>query len=95
MKLEKYGWVFYVLTAIVIISGLIWFLIYRNNQSIKKEKSSIECVIKGNINKDGEKIYHVPGQRYYSVTQINTDMGERWFCSESEAKDSGWRKSKQ
>ncbi len=53
------------------------------------------CVIKGNISSDtGEKIYHVPGQRYYDQTTIDPDKGERWFCTEEEAVANGWRKSK-
>ena len=52
------------------------------------------CNIKGNISySTGEKIYHVPGQQYYSQTKINTAYGERWFCSEAEAIRAGWRKS--
>ncbi|USQ76031.1 thermonuclease family protein [Ornithinimicrobium cryptoxanthini] len=53
-----------------------------------------ECVIKGNIASDGEKIYHVPGQQYYDVTKISEHKGERWFCTEQEARDAGWRKAK-
>lgn len=52
------------------------------------------CLIKGNINSDGEHIYHVPGARYYDETKIDTSRGERWFCSESEAQAAGWRKAK-
>ncbi|WP_392543791.1 thermonuclease family protein [Oryzobacter telluris] len=51
------------------------------------------CVIKGNIASDGEKIYHLPGQQYYDVTKISESKGERWFCSESDARSAGWRKS--
>jgi micrococcal nuclease len=50
-------------------------------------------VIKGNISRSGEKIYHVPGQDSYDGTGISTANGERWFCMESEAVDAGWRKS--
>lgn len=53
-----------------------------------------ECVIKGNIASDGEKIFHVPGQQYYDVTKISEHKGERWFCTEQEARDAGWRKAK-
>ncbi len=53
------------------------------------------CNIKGNISQDGEKIYHVPGQEYYSTTQIDAQNGERWFCTETEARANGWRKSYQ
>lgn len=52
------------------------------------------CDIKGNVSFDsGEKIYHLPNQKYYSETVINTDYGERWFCTEREAVENGWRKS--
>ncbi len=51
------------------------------------------CAIKGNINADREKIYHVPGGASYAATIITTSQGERWFCTEDEAKASGWRKS--
>ena len=52
------------------------------------------CDIKGNISSSGEKIYHVPGQRYYNQTVISESKGERWFCTEEEAQKAGWRKSK-
>lgn len=53
------------------------------------------CQIKGNVSIDtGERIYHVPGQRYYDDTRISPDHGERWFCSEAEARKAGWRKSR-
>ena len=49
------------------------------------------CNIKGNINSKGDRIYHVLGSRSYGVTRINTSKGERWFCSEAEARAAGWR----
>lgn len=56
--------------------------------------ASGSCDIKGNISSKGEKIYHVPGQRYYAQTKITEAKGERWFCSEQQALNAGWRKSK-
>lgn len=53
-----------------------------------------EPLIKGNISSSGEKIYHVPGQEYYTRTVIDGAKGERWFCTEAEAVAAGWRKSK-
>lgn len=53
-----------------------------------------ECLIKGNVSSSGEKIYHVPGQRYYARTKVEENKGERWFCTEEEAQSAGWRKSK-
>ncbi|MER9841097.1 hypothetical protein NKJ59_07570 [Mesorhizobium australicum] len=53
------------------------------------------CNIKGNISVEtGERIYHMPGQRYYDETVVNPAKGERWFCSQWEAWWAGWRKSK-
>jgi hypothetical protein len=52
------------------------------------------CDIKGNISYNSkEKIYHLPGMTFYSETTINTEYGERWFCTEVEAKANGWRKA--
>jgi endonuclease YncB( thermonuclease family) len=48
------------------------------------------CVIKGNVSQSG-RIYHVPGQENYADTQINERRGERWFCTEAEARAAGWR----
>ena len=53
------------------------------------------CNIKGNVSYyGGEKIYHVPGQLNYNGTIISSWRGERWFCTEAEARDAGWRKAK-
>ena len=52
------------------------------------------CDIKGNISASGERIYHVPGQRYYTATRISLLRGERWFCSEAEAREAGWRRAR-
>lgn len=49
------------------------------------------CLIKGNINSRGERIYHSPGLPSYAATRINEAAGERWFCSEREARLAGWR----
>lgn len=53
------------------------------------------CDIKGNTSRrNGERIYHVPGQRDYDDTVIEPWKGERWFCTEEEAVANGWRKAK-
>lgn len=51
------------------------------------------CRIKGNISGSG-RIYHVPGQENYDATRINTGAGERWFCTEAEARAAGWRRAR-
>src|SRR5262249_845197 len=53
------------------------------------------CQIKGNVNRKGERIYHLPLDKEYAKTRINTGRGERWFCSEAEAQAAGWRSRKQ
>ena len=53
-----------------------------------------QCQIKGNINARGDRIYHLPGQSSYADTRISLEKGERYFCSESEAKAAGWRPSR-
>lgn len=58
-----------------------------------EERGSNGCSIKGNINAQGEKIYHIAGCGYYRQTVIDEAAGERWFCSEQEALDFGWRKA--
>jgi hypothetical protein len=59
------------------------------------EPSGGDCDIKSNICVNtGERIYHVPGQEYYDRTRIDTGKGERYFCSEAEARAAGWRRSK-
>lgn len=51
-------------------------------------------MIKGNLSKKGERIHHLPWQRYYDETIISPEKGERWFCTEAEAVRNGWRKAK-
>ncbi len=51
------------------------------------------CRIKGNIGSKGDRIYHMPGGRWYDRTVITASKGERWFCSEDEAKAAGWRRA--
>lgn len=48
------------------------------------------CPIKGNIGRDGRRIYHTPWSPYYTRTQIDPAAGERWFCDEGEAQGAGW-----
>jgi endonuclease YncB( thermonuclease family) len=60
-------------------------------QSPQLATKNSACTIKGNINSSGERIYHVPGSKWYDRTQINERNGERWFCSVAEAEAAGWR----
>lgn len=51
------------------------------------------CTIKGNISSSKEKIYHMVGCGSYNKTVIDESKGEKWFCTEKEATDAGWRKA--
>lgn len=66
-----------------------------NIYTIGNQAFGFTCVIKGNISKaTGEKIYHMPQDKYYGQTSISWISGERYFCSEVEARDAGWRRSR-
>jgi hypothetical protein len=53
------------------------------------------CLIKGNINiRTGQRVYHMPGQKHYNDVTIETESGERWFCTEDEAEANGWRRAR-
>ena len=58
-----------------------------------RSASTEHCRIKGNISDNG-RIYHMPGQKYYAATKISRWKGERWFCSEADARAAGWRKAR-
>lgn len=66
---------------------------YRATRAKGRVPPSGDCVIKGNITKSGH-IFHMPGQRDYERTGINTVKGERWFCSQNQALAAGWRKAR-
>jgi endonuclease YncB( thermonuclease family) len=52
------------------------------------------CRIKGNINSHGVKIYHTPASPWYEKTTVNESRGQRWFCTEAEARAAGWRSAR-
>lgn len=49
-------------------------------------------IIKGNISRSGDRIYHVPGSANYGQVKIDESAGEMFFCSVEEAEEAGWRK---
>jgi endonuclease YncB( thermonuclease family) len=65
-----------------------------SNSAQSNSPASGQCLIKGNMSQSGERIYHVPGGDFYDRTVINVAKGERWFCSEEEARAAGWRRSR-
>lgn len=51
------------------------------------------CTIKGNINTEGEKFYHLPHCLHYNEVIVDRAFGDRWFCTEKEATTAGFRKA--
>ena len=61
----------------------------------KRQHSSVQpplwtggCLIKGNRNRRGEWIYHIPGMPYYEQTRA-----EEMFCTEAQAQAAGYRRA--
>lgn len=50
-----------------------------------------KCNIKGNI-REGVKYYRFPTCYYYNHTTVELYKGDKWFCTESEAKKDGFTK---
>lgn len=64
---------------------------YRARRWVRAEQKAPKgCAIKGNITARG-RIYHMPWSRWYARTTIDEAKGEKWFCSETQAKSEGWR----
>jgi micrococcal nuclease len=61
--------------------------------NMASSSNSEACTIKGNISSTKEKIYHVIGCGSYAKTTIDESKGEKWFCSEQDALNAGWRKA--
>jgi endonuclease YncB( thermonuclease family) len=61
----------------------------RSAGSAEAQRTSIapsaNCTIKGNVNKSGKRIYHMPSDPYYDRTKP-----ENWFCATSEAEAAGF-----
>jgi endonuclease YncB( thermonuclease family) len=57
------------------------------------EAPSPNCTIKGNVNRQGDRIYHLPGGLSYAKVNMQAP-GKRWFCTEAEAQAAGWRPAK-
>ena len=51
--------------------------------------SNPKCNIKGNTTGD-KHLYRYPGCQSYSQTVVELHMGDKWFCSDKEAKKAGF-----
>jgi len=52
-----------------------------------------ECLIKGNIDRLGNKYYHLPGDRYYDETEVNLLKEDQWLCTVEEAEAKNFRRA--
>jgi len=69
----------------------IWSSKCQQTKNLEKPK----CIIKGNLDQNsGRKIYYFPGCSQYKFTIIEKDIGENWFCTEKEAQEAGFVRSK-
>jgi endonuclease YncB( thermonuclease family) len=55
-----------------------------------KRGSPDGCPIKGSV-RGGRRLYIVPWARGYEQARVTPSRGERWFCSESEAQNAGFK----
>lgn len=90
-KYKRYIIVF----CIILIMGIGYYFYNSNKQhnilintGTRYVDNNNRGLIKGNINSKGEKIYHMPDGMYYKQT-----YPEKWFITEAEAKNAGFRKS--
>jgi len=51
------------------------------------------CVIKANVTTNNVPTYHLPGCNSYKTVDVQLHHGDRWFCTEKEAKKAGFRKA--
>jgi hypothetical protein len=63
----------------------------RHKALLKRRKLTEQCRIKGKIGDAGDRIYHLPSGGRYERTDIDPAKGERWFCTEAEARAAGWK----
>lgn len=53
------------------------------------------CPIKAVISDDGDHFYYVPTDSNYLSVTVDLSKGERFFCSDEQARQAGWRRKGQ
>jgi endonuclease YncB( thermonuclease family) len=56
------------------------------------ETPSAACRIKGTVTADGKRLYFGPLDHGFDSIKIDPERGERWFCSDDQARQAGWRR---
>ena len=52
------------------------------------------CVIKGNYRNSGDRKYHLPDCYNYKKIDLDPTQPDEWFCTDEEAREAGFLKSK-
>jgi endonuclease YncB( thermonuclease family) len=67
---------------------------WRHGRRVSEGEAAAErsCPIKAVIAADGARLYYVPTDRVYRTIKVDTDKGDRRFCSDAEAREAGWRR---
>ena len=63
------------------------------NRSATEGAPSPGCTIKGNVSSNGERIYHIEGQKFYARIRMDKGDDRRWFCTADDAEAAGWRRA--
>ena len=70
----------------------VWRAARRAERAERNAPDAGTCAIKGNRSDNG-RLYHLPGMPSYGATRIDEARGERWFCTEADARAAGWRRA--
>jgi micrococcal nuclease len=66
----------------------------KENWQASVEPSDPDCLIKGNISQhESGLVYYLPDCDNYKTTKIDPARGEKYFCTEKEAQEAGFRKA--
>lgn len=83
---------FYWVIIIVGILGYMGFQFFNRVNEFGFTNTISGCSIKG-TRVDGHRVYLMEWQEGYNTTIPNQEVGNRVFCTESDAKESGYNKS--
>lgn len=85
IKQEKSSVGSWIVIGAIVAAATIWLLTNTN--------TSIECPVKGNVNPDGKKTYHLKGDPFYDKIRIKPKEGDACFATEKAAIDAGFNRA--
>ena len=65
---------------------------WRRGRRLPVEDPSTACVVKGIVDVTGARLYYGPLDPGYATLDVSEAAGDRWFCSDDEARAAGWRR---